>query len=218
MQSLFTRSDYARALAIMFSRADYESFTQAYEALPETISHSECTTPYAHSAMGPVPAHAANTMRPAMPTEQEYGLFCRQVLTAGFPTSALPVESFYKTWSSTGAQVPFGRTGKCYGGDSAQHMLYLFDRFGFEVPEEFKAMPDHLSCILALLAELEKANRSTLAHSLAADHLDWISDYREKLDSVRTIADEQAHVCLKAYDYALSIISKEVDAETARTA
>ncbi len=218
MQSLLTQSDYARALAIMFSRTDYESFTQAYESLPKTIAHSEYTTPHTHSAMGPLPAHAADMMRPATPAEQEYGIFCRQVLTAGFPTSALPVESFYKTWSSTGAQVPFGRTGKCYGGDSAQHMLYLFDQFGFEVPEEFQAMPDHLSCILALLAELEEANRNTLARSLVDDHLDWISDYREKLDSVRTIANEQARVCLKAYDYALSIISKEVDAQTARTA
>lgn len=103
-----------------------------------------------------------------------------EVLVAGMPLAALPVESLYRPWS----QAPrnnYGAQRGMYLGDAAQHMQALYDALGIEVPEAFAAMPDHLTLELDLLALLLESGNEKAARELVADHFGWLGDYDKAL-------------------------------------
>ena len=109
-----------------------------------------------------------------------YMAFRNEVLVAGMPFSALPVESLYKRWSDQEGNA-FGAARGLYLGDSARHMMALCEELALEVPPEFAGMPDHLSLELELLALFLETGNDAAARTFAADHLDWLADYDEAL-------------------------------------
>lgn len=98
-----------------------------------------------------------------------------EILTAGMPLAALPVESLYKPWSALSSELAGARG--LYMGDAAHHLLQVYSECGIEVPSEFTAMPDHLALTSELAALLAQAGNMEGAAQIAADHLDWLGDY-----------------------------------------
>lgn len=109
-----------------------------------------------------------------------YAAFRNEVLVAGMPFSVLPVESLYKRWSEREGNA-FGAARGLYLGDSARHMMALYQELELEVPQEFASMPDHLSLELEVLALFLEAGNHAAARTFAAEHLDWLADYDEAL-------------------------------------
>ncbi len=91
---------------------------------------------------------------------------------------APPIESLYKQWTDDPtAAVSFARqTGLVYG-DPALHIQYLFRQFKLEFPEEYRAMPDHLTLLLEFLAFLLEHGTSDQIQSFISDHFDWLDDF-----------------------------------------
>lgn len=117
------------------------------------------------------------------PLEAEaYASFRNEVLVAGMPFAALPVESLYKRWSNAEGNA-FGAARGLYLGDPARHMIALYEQLAVEVPQKFADMPDHLSLELELLSLLLEADNAPAAREFAADHLDWLTDYDHVLAS-----------------------------------
>ena len=99
------------------------------------------------------------------------------VLEGGMPLAALPVESLYKPWD--------GRAGSpkgMYLGPSAAKMTALFGALDLELPQEFSAMPDHLSLLLETLSVFLDARNVPEAAEFARAHLDWLADYQVALE------------------------------------
>jgi TorA maturation chaperone TorD len=93
----------------------------------------------------------------------------------------LPVESLYKPWTDDEESYPVvhGKKGLLMG-DPALHMLELYRRAGFEIPEEFKAQPDHLILELEFLSILYENCPDTMVLQFMKDHLDWVPDLLAK--------------------------------------
>lgn len=115
-----------------------------------------------------------------MPDANARRMFEREVLLAGMPLSALPVESLYKPWSAGEGYGVYASEG-LYLGDSARHMQALYAALAIEIPDEFAAMPDHLSLLLDLLALFLEAGNTQAALDLASDHFDWLALYEQAL-------------------------------------
>ena len=99
------------------------------------------------------------------------------------PTSEklLLVESAHKPWTLD-PECPLPMAGKkgFVLGDSALHMLDLYRRIGFELPQEFFGWPDHLALELDFLGFLYEQYSHKEVHQFIIDHLDWISNLLEK--------------------------------------
>lgn len=109
-------------------------------------------------------------------TGYEYATCAGELFVPGLPFALMPVESLYRPWSEV-AGNQFGATRGLYLGDSARHMRDLYAALQLEVPEQFAAMPDHLSLELEFLALLLEAGNLQGACEFAADHLAWLADY-----------------------------------------
>lgn len=114
-------------------------------------------------------------------TARALQLVAREVLTAGMPLAALPVESLHKRWSDRDAALG-GCTG-LYLGDSARHVRHLYGSLCLEVPAGFEAMPDHLALLIELLDVYTQAGNITAARQLVADHFDWLGSYDRRLEA-----------------------------------
>lgn len=101
--------------------------------------------------------------------------FERELLVAGLPLAALPVESLHKPWCTPDGVMRASRG--MYGGESAQHVRALCDACGLSVPPAFAAMPDHLTLLLELLAFFLEAGAEPSARMLVHDHFDWLGAY-----------------------------------------
>lgn len=119
-------------------------------------------------------AHNFTTPNPVDATARR--MVEREVLTAGMPLAAMPVESLYKPWTSLpGSQ--FGGTRGLYMGDAARHVQVLYEALQLEIPQHFAAMPDHLSLLCELLALYLEAENYPVALQLVQDHFDWLHSY-----------------------------------------
>jgi TorA maturation chaperone TorD len=110
--------------------------------------------------------------------EEEYGrLFSSE---AGSEKISL-VESVYKPWTQDPhCPLPFA-TGKGFlMGDSALHLLALYQECGLEMEREYRGMPDHLAMELEFLSFLYQRATDKEIKRFIEDHLDWISLLREK--------------------------------------
>ncbi|BDE97532.1 molecular chaperone TorD family protein [Raoultibacter timonensis] len=105
-----------------------------------------------------------------------------EVLTAGMPFSALPVESLYRPWSAARGSN-YGAQRGLYLGDAAHHVQSIYDRLGIEVPEAFAASPDHLALLLELVALFIESGNDEAACSVATDHFGWLGAYDEALET-----------------------------------
>lgn len=102
------------------------------------------------------------------------------LLTAGMPLAALPVESLYKQWT-TAKGADLGGSKGLYLGDSALHIASVYQALGIEVPQAFAAMPDHLALMLELVILLLERGNVDAARQIAVDHLDWLDSYASVL-------------------------------------
>ncbi|WP_417144813.1 molecular chaperone TorD family protein [Raoultibacter massiliensis] len=122
------------------------------------------------------------------------------LLVSGMPLAALPVESLYKQWSAQKGGDLAASKG-LYLGDSAQHMAALYKSLEIEVPDEFAAMPDHLSLLLEFMVLLLEQGNDEAARQLAADHFDWLDGYCELLaERARDAANVEAYAKEKRRD------------------
>lgn len=114
-----------------------------------------------------------------------------ELLVPGLPLAAMPVESLYKPWRAPDGTVRASRG--LYGGETAGHAQALFDACGLEIPQEFSAMPDHLSLLLELLALFLEVGNDQAAGNLIRDHFDWLGEYDAALrDRAERAADAPA--------------------------
>jgi TorA maturation chaperone TorD len=65
-------------------------------------------------------------------------------------------------------------------GDSALHLLALYQQCGLEVEEEYRGMPDHLVMELEFLSFLYQRATDKEIKRFIEDHLDWVTPLREK--------------------------------------
>ncbi len=92
------------------------------------------------------------------------------------------VESTYKPWTRDGdCPLSFARETGLLMGDSAIHMAAIFRYSGVEVPEEFRAWPDHLVLELELLSALYGEATDREVRQFIQDHLDWVPELKKNL-------------------------------------
>ena len=66
-------------------------------------------------------------------------------------------------------------------GDSAIHLLAIYQKCGLEVSEEFKGCPDHIVTELEFLSYLYERATDIEVKTFIEDHLDWVPLLREEL-------------------------------------
>jgi TorA maturation chaperone TorD len=110
--------------------------------------------------------------------KEEYGrLFSSE---AGSEKISL-VESFYKFWTQDPhCPLPFATEKGLLLGDSALHLLALYQQCGLELEEEYRGIPDHLAMELEFLSFLYQRATDKEVKRFIEDHLDWITLLREK--------------------------------------
>jgi TorA maturation chaperone TorD len=92
------------------------------------------------------------------------------------------VESCYKPWTQDAeCHLSFARGKGLLRGDSALHMEAVFRQSGVEVPEEFKACPDHLVLELEFLSALYGEATAREVKAFIHGHLDWIPEMKRDL-------------------------------------
>ncbi|MEW6623686.1 MAG: molecular chaperone TorD family protein [Bacillota bacterium] len=107
--------------------------------------------------------------------------YVKSFIGTGRP-AAVPVESVYKVWTTDkSAKISIAGQKGYLMGDSALHMAYLLNSMGFEVPEEFRSMPDHLCLMLELLAYMIKDCSSQDVCLYLQEHFHWLEDFEQRL-------------------------------------
>jgi TorA maturation chaperone TorD len=91
------------------------------------------------------------------------------------------VESFYKPWTiDPHCSLPFAAERGFLMGDSAVHLLTVYQQCGLEVADPFRGMPDHIIIELEFLSHLyQRANHGEIKMFIE-DHLNWVDHLREK--------------------------------------
>jgi TorA maturation chaperone TorD len=93
------------------------------------------------------------------------------------------VESYYKSWTQDPhCPLPFAKEKGFLMGDSAIHLLTLFQHCGLEVAEPFKGMPDHILIELEFLSYLYQEAGEEEIKRFIKDHLDWIPFLKESFE------------------------------------
>jgi putative dimethyl sulfoxide reductase chaperone len=93
------------------------------------------------------------------------------------------VESTYKPWTvNKKCGMVFGASRGLVMGDSALHMLELYEQLSLEVPEAFRSTPDHLVLQLEFLAMLYRSASREQVGQFIEDHLDWIGELKAEVE------------------------------------
>lgn len=114
------------------------------------------------------------------PSYQEKEDFASKHFTGGLPESALPVESLY-------VYEKDGSRSQEYLREPALYMRDLFTSMGLSVPTAFMACPDHISLQLEVVGMLLSENPD-YARDFALSRFEWLSRYREHLESINVDA------------------------------
>lgn len=86
------------------------------------------------------------------------------------------VESAHKPWTNDPeCRLSIAREKGLVMGDSALHMLDLYQSLGIEIPEGFNGFPDHIVLELEFLAILLESPSEEGVRIFIKDHLDWTS-------------------------------------------
>jgi putative dimethyl sulfoxide reductase chaperone len=92
------------------------------------------------------------------------------------------VESFYKPWTQDSTcPLPFASAKGLLMGDSALHLLSIFEEIGMELSDEWKSRPDHLVIELEFLSYLYRRGTDHEVKQFIEDHLDWIPLLKERV-------------------------------------
>ncbi len=93
------------------------------------------------------------------------------------------VESFYKPWTQDPlCPLPFAKEKGYLMGDSALHLMALYQHCGLEVSNPFQGMPDHLVLELEFLSFLYSHGTDQEIHYVIRDHFDWIPLLKEECE------------------------------------
>lgn len=93
------------------------------------------------------------------------------------------IESFYKPWTQDPlCPLPFAKEKGYLMGDSALHLLALYQNCGLEVSDLFKGMPDHLALELEFLSFLYQHAGDREIKKMIVDHFDWIPLLKEECE------------------------------------
>jgi TorA maturation chaperone TorD len=96
------------------------------------------------------------------------------------------VESFYKPWTlDARCPLPFASERGLLMGDSAVHLLAIYQQCGLEVSEEFKSCPDHIVMELEFLSYLYERATDGEVKMFIEDHLDWIPLLKENFERLQ---------------------------------
>lgn len=86
------------------------------------------------------------------------------------------VESFHKPWTNDPeCRLSIAREKGLIMGDSALHMLNLYQSLAIEIPDGFNSFPDHIVLELEFLALLLESPSKEEVRIFIKDHLDWIT-------------------------------------------
>jgi TorA maturation chaperone TorD len=92
------------------------------------------------------------------------------------------VESVYKPWSQDpSCCLPFATDQGLLMGDSALHLLAVYQQCGLEVSEEFRGRSDHIVLELEFLSSLYRWASDREISRFIEDHLDWIPLLKEEV-------------------------------------
>ncbi len=92
------------------------------------------------------------------------------------------VESFYKPWTQDSTcPLPFASAKGLLMGDSALHLLSIFEETGMELSDEWKSRPDHLVIELEFLSYLYQRGTDREVKQFIENHLDWIPLLKEEV-------------------------------------
>lgn len=145
------------------------------------------------------------------PPFEEKQAFAARHFTGGLPSSALPVESLYTSWSSLpDEQTPFSQAQGFYLGDSARYQRALVESLGLQVPDAFANCPDHLALELDVIAVLLRSGLQKEARSYLTERFDWTSAYRMRL---LTLDDDDARFYIGLIDVLLGIRAQQSPVE-----
>ena len=93
------------------------------------------------------------------------------------------VESSYKPWTEDPhCPLPFASERGLLMGDSALHLLEVYNQCGLEASEEFKGCPDHMAMELEFLSYLYRWATDVEIKLFIEDHLNWIPFLKEELN------------------------------------
>jgi TorA maturation chaperone TorD len=96
------------------------------------------------------------------------------------------VESTYKPWArDKNCGMVFAQSTGLVMGDSAIHLLDVYQKASLEIPEPFRSTPDHLILELDFLAFLYRDGTPEQSRRFIADHLNWIPDLRSEMERLR---------------------------------
>jgi TorA maturation chaperone TorD len=91
------------------------------------------------------------------------------------------VESYYKPWTQDPTcSLSFASSTGYLMGDAAVHLSEVYRQCHIEVPEEFKAYPDHLVLEIEFLSFLYQWAMDGEIRKFIRDHLDWIPSLKEE--------------------------------------
>jgi TorA maturation chaperone TorD len=92
------------------------------------------------------------------------------------------VESTYKPWTKDkSCAMVFAASNGLVMGDSAVHMLDVYNELSLKIPEKFRSTPDHLVLELEFLSLLYRSGEQELIKRFVEDHLDWIQGLKDEL-------------------------------------
>jgi putative dimethyl sulfoxide reductase chaperone len=118
------------------------------------------------------------------------------------------VESFYEPWTlDPHCTLPFATDKGLVMGDSALHVLSLYEQCGLEVSRGFVGCPDHLVLELEFLAHLYQGATDTQIRTFIKDHLGWTSGLGEEL---------KRHTPKPFYESVFAVLSLFLKQETER--
>ncbi len=96
------------------------------------------------------------------------------------------VESFYKPWTQDSlCPLPFAKEKGYLMGDSALHLMALYQHCGLEVSAPFQGMPDHLVLELEFLSFLYSHATDQEVSCVIRDHFDWIPHLKEECEKAQ---------------------------------
>lgn len=177
--------------------------------------------------------YASETLSEALlsfPSFDSYASFCREILTPGIPTQALPVESLHT--DHLGLPLDSHQVRSGYAGTAHDAMSNLFESLQITLPNRYASQADHLSAELELIvlclqltreesSLLDRTSATSLASSantdsangrshalalacnLASMRLAWVGAYRKRLECVSDHLHPQSK---EAFSFALQLL------------
>jgi len=93
------------------------------------------------------------------------------------------VESAYRPWTEDDkCGMVFAKSKGLIMGDSAVHLLGVYERLSLEIPDAYRSTPDHLILELEFLALLYREGTCEQVYRFIEDHLDWVTDLKEAVE------------------------------------